>query len=191
MNTQEKIPLFRSFPSIPEEYTIDKQGYIYKSDIRQDEKKIYSFKTKSGTIKKYSIKKLYRAVFNLEYSIDKIQSLQGEEWKAIPNSSSRYFISSYGRIKSLCGYETKLLKPTVTRYGYLRVSILDGDFLVHRLVAQAFIPNTDETADTVHHKDRNRQNNKVSNLQWLSRSENSRIAQQQKKQCTTYHIKNE
>lgn len=72
MQTEKKIPLFHSFPLIAEEYTIDKQGYIYKSDIRQDEKKIYSFKTKSGTIKRYSIKTLYRAIFSSEYCIDKI-----------------------------------------------------------------------------------------------------------------------
>ena len=49
--------------------------------------------------------------------------------------------------------------------------------LVHRLVAEAFIPNDDpETKDTVDHIDGNKSNNEASNLRWLNRAENTRLA---------------
>lgn len=55
-----------------------------------------------------------------------------------------YYISSKGRIKSLQGYETIILKPFANQGGYARVDIVESGKrqtkLVHRLVAAAFLP---------------------------------------------------
>lgn len=55
--------------------------------------------------------------------------------------------------------------------GYLRVAINHCQYLVHRLVAETFIPNP-ENKPEIDHIDRNRANNKVENLRWVTRSEN-------------------
>ena len=112
-------------------------------------------------------------------------SLEGEEWRDIVGYEDLYAVSSYGRVlaksNTVCngtGFRKippKLKVPSVKRTGYLEV-ILYRDktpkySLVHRLVAQAFIPNP-ESKLTVDHIDRNKQNNCVSNLRWCSLSEN-------------------
>lgn len=66
----------------------------------------------------------------------------------------------------LDGYESVSLRKNGRNHGKY----------IHRLVAEAFIPNNDPTKDTVDHIDGNKQNNDVSNLRWLNRAENTRLA---------------
>ncbi len=71
----------------------------------------------------------------------------------------------------------RLLKGWKTQKGYLVVNIVYIDNInktrpIHRLVAEAFIENTNNL-DTVNHKDLNKNNNCVSNLEWLSNKENN------------------
>lgn len=47
----------------------------------------------------------------MEFCIDEIENLSGEEWKPIENTDNKYFISNYGRVKSYCGYNAIVLKP--------------------------------------------------------------------------------
>lgn len=108
---------------------------------------------------------------------DFIEDLEGEVW-AYVEGKSRYQVSNKGRVKSLLGRETLLLKQQINDCGYSRVclSLERGKpkyYLVSRLVAREFIQNDDvEIKTTVHHKDRNKQNNTVENLQWLSHKDN-------------------
>lgn len=98
-----------------------------------------------------------------------------EIWKTIKEMKT-YEISSYGRVRKrlLRGYRN--LKPFLDKDGYPRVCLCENNIRiyrhVHRLVAQAFIPNPGNKP-TVNHKDGNKQNNNVNNLEWNTYRENS------------------
>ena len=101
-----------------------------------------------------------------------------ETWKAIAGFEDLYEVSDLGRVKSLNYNHTgkeKILKPGKTHGGYLMVNLCkDGHgktVKVHRLVAEAFIPNPNNL-ETVNHKDEVKTNNTVSNLEWMSRVDN-------------------
>jgi len=110
-----------------------------------------------------------------------------EEWKDVPGFEGLYKVSNYGRVYSCprCGTKGGILKQCVDRYGYLKVILYRNGkpyyFKVHRLVAMAFIPNL-ENKPTVNHKDNNRQNNMVDNLEWTTMAENLDHSHKQKRQ---------
>jgi hypothetical protein len=97
--------------------------------------------------------------------------------KIIPGTDGKYGATEDGTVYSL-NYRNKgivvPLKHILTSLGYLKVTLfLNGTsklYLVHRLVAKAFIPNPDNLEE-VDHIDCNTLNNHVSNLQWVSRTQ--------------------
>lgn len=102
-----------------------------------------------------------------------------EKWKRI---NDFYKISDFGNVKSLekvmkigrNSYLKKelILKQKTTNSGYKTVSLGKGKYrTIHRLVAIAFIPNINNKC-CVNHKDGNKLNNQVTNLEWVSYSEN-------------------
>lgn len=103
-----------------------------------------------------------------------------ENWKSIAGYEGLYEISDRGNVRSLnfkhTG-KTKILKFSDSRDGYFRVTFckegIRRNMFVHRLVAEAFIPNTNKL-ETVNHKDEDKHNNNVSNLEWMSRADNLR-----------------
>lgn len=121
--------------------------------------------------------------------------MEEEIWKDIPGYEGIYQASSFGRIKSVSGKTTesvrhgtrhwkeRILKPKgckdYRRIGY-RVNLWKDkkpkDFLVARLVCTTFHENWIGTKMTVNHKDGNRLNNRIENLEWLSRGDNARHA---------------
>lgn len=95
-------------------------------------------------------------------------------WKSI-NEASNYEISDEGEVRNKT---TKyILKGRLSKSGYLQVSIkIDEDSIfhnryIHRLVAEYFLPQTENNL-IVNHKDGNKQNNKVENLEQMTQSEN-------------------
>lgn len=105
-----------------------------------------------------------------------------EEWRDIKGYEGRYQVSNMGRVKSLarkkgwCIARERMLTLWEQHKGYLVVDLTDDSghrkhCQVHRLVAQAFIPNPDGKPQ-VNHKDGNKHNNRVNNLEWMTNYEN-------------------
>lgn len=86
-----------------------------------------------------------------------------------------YLITNHGNVISLKFEKEKILKSNNDRKGYLLLNLYNKGIAktckVHRLVATAFIPNPNNKPE-VNHKDGNKQNNCVDNLEWVSKSEN-------------------
>ena len=106
-----------------------------------------------------------------------------EEWRDIQGYEGKYQVSNKGRVKALswrkCGtgnnQKEHILKESETR-GYKRVTLSkDGvmkTFSVHKLVAEAFIPNL-ENKPQIDHINTIRNDNRVENLKWVSAKENN------------------
>lgn len=111
--------------------------------------------------------------------------------KDFPN----YYIDTKGNVFNANGIK---LKPLVSNNGYLRVSLSNHEvkhkrFSIHRLVAESFIPNP-ENLPQVNHKDEDKTNNCVENLEWCTALENLNYsnviekaseAKEQKIRCVT------
>lgn len=98
---------------------------------------------------------------------------ESEEWKEIKDYPN-YYVSKEGEVFS--SKTNKVISQSINTGGYRTVNIsVDGKskrVLVHRLVAEAFIPNP-ENKPVVNHIDCNRSNANVDNLEWVTYSENS------------------
>ena len=103
-----------------------------------------------------------------------------EYWKPVVGYEGLYMVSNWGRVKSFDRWvksrngsvrfcKGRILKPLTSSSGYLYVNLyknnIKKEYLVHRLVAEAFIDNPDNLFQ-VNHRDENKLNNNVDNLEW-------------------------
>jgi len=102
-----------------------------------------------------------------------------EIWKDIKGYEGLYQISNFGRVKSFKGHKPRILKVCIDSKGYNKYMLSLGGNLkthpVHRLVSEHFIPNPSNKSQ-VNHKDGDRLNNKVDNLEWVTPPENMQHA---------------
>lgn len=120
-----------------------------------------------------------------------------ETWKDVKGYEGAYQVSNLGNVRSLDrstevrkGNNTytlvlkgKVLQPLVRNHGYLGVQLFDRlqatnargmrTVSIHRLVAEAFVPNPDGLPE-VNHKDEDKTNNRADNLEWMNHIENTR-----------------
>lgn len=95
-----------------------------------------------------------------------------EEWILI-EEHPRYMVSNFGRV--LNARTQRILKQCVNSAGYKKVVLNGKNKYVHRLVADAYVQNPNGLPE-VNHKDGNKWNNTVENLEWVSKSDNAKHA---------------
>lgn len=149
----------------------------------------------------YQALSLSKGILQLFPYIDSVNLYIGgvsmnEIWKDIEGYEGKYQISNKGRIKSLerlyknrkC--EEKILSPYKAK-GYLKIALCSEGKrkteLMHRLVAKAFIPNLDNLPQ-VNHKDENRLNNCVENLEWTTNYRNMNYGLHNVRKCISLSI---
>jgi len=109
-----------------------------------------------------------------------------EIWKDVVGFEGSYQVSNFGNVRSLDRLNSRgqrikgvTLRPQDNTKGYKYVTLFKGsrtdkeNMYIHRLVASAFLEGNEET---VNHKDGNKSNNHVDNLEWATRSENTQHA---------------
>lgn len=98
-----------------------------------------------------------------------------EIWRDIEGYEGLYQISNKGRVKSLKYGKERILKPQDNGRGYMIIGLFKNGILkhikVHRLVAITFISNPENLSE-VNHKDENKKNNCVENLEWIRHMDN-------------------
>jgi len=110
-----------------------------------------------------------------------------EEWRDIVGYEGNYQVSSFGNIRSLDRliiysngkrrvHKGRILKPGINTSGYYSLTLVkdteDTSVMIHRMVAQAFLGLDTNSDMTVNHKDSNKLNNHVDNLEVVTLSEN-------------------
>jgi hypothetical protein len=129
-----------------------------------------------------------------------LKDFDGESWRPIRGFESRYFISNYGRVKRLMyiqrhigGWDIPMpemiMRTSNARNGYAKVTLcLDWKIKtpqVHRLVAEAFIPNNNKYPQ-INHKDEDKWNNRADNLEWCTAKYNMHYGKRLAKQVETF-----
>lgn len=114
--------------------------------------------------------------------------MDNEEWRQVEGYEGQYLISNQGRLMAesksfTCKRDRPysrgrtILKQSTDRGGYIYFTLTRNGVrkfaLAHRLVADAFIAGDDPLRNQVNHKDGNKSNNHLSNLEYVSRSENA------------------
>ena len=152
-------------------YSINKNGdvYSYKRDKfltptaykNRSAEHNYVALSKNGKKYKPRIHKLIKQTFTEKKELVGFKKIKGYE--------ESYLINIKGDIYS--NYTGKFLSPAVGKIGYWVVALRNKTHYLHRLIAEHFIPNPDERP-CINHKDGNKANNSIDNLEWCTHREN-------------------
>ena len=103
--------------------------------------------------------------------------IQGEKWRKV-DAAPMYSVSTLGRVRN--DKTNNLIRPVVSgeHYYHVNLTIVEGTskrklFNIHRLVAEAFLRRDEEVELFVNHKDGDKLNNTVENLEWVTPSQNT------------------
>lgn len=120
--------------------------------------------------------------------------LEQEQWKAIEGYDGIYEVSSLGRVRSLKFGKVRVLMASKDGCGYLKVALCKygkvKHFYVHRLVANAFIPNDDESKSQINHRDECKQNNRLWNIEYCTPQYNLTYNGLHRRRMANYHRSN-
>jgi len=147
------------------------------SEVFNLSKDVFPYYAKMGYIEKINDKYFKKSIEDYLNSIS-VKDLDGEVWKQA-KGYSRYLFSNLGRVVSLNhrgGLHKRIINPSISG-GYNKTVFLDDNgkyrsINVHRLICLAFYPNENYLNLEVNHKDANKLNNEVSNLEWCTKQEN-------------------
>lgn len=127
--------------------------------------------------------------------------VDNEVWKDIKDYEGLYQVSNMGNVRSMdrttigkhgkiMYFKGKNISPTDNGFGYYIVNLRKNGickvFLVHRLVAMTFIKNNNPLLNIVNHKDENKTNNNVENLEWCTQKYNANYMNALKNKADTY-----
>lgn len=129
--------------------------------------------------------------------INTVTDLDGEKWRTV-DFNNKVRVSNFGRVsyedhRQKDTIKIKLSKQSKTEFDYLIVNVYDSIKnkrvykKVHRLVAICFINNPNNLLE-VNHKDCNKENNHVNNLEWLSGADNLKHAKENQRQIKNYGL---
>lgn len=117
--------------------------------------------------------------------VQKVKNLRGEKWKPIrtPNATLKcdYFISNHGRVKSVLkksGAENLLNLSKINKYKAINIKTADKTTFrayLHKIMAEMWVKKKSRFHKYVNHKDGDRDNNKASNLEWVTEKEHYKI----------------
>lgn len=136
------------------------------------ENTVHHYQTEVGSAGDFD----YKLEWVREYSpksIDHLSEIYGVEFRSI-NGHPHYLITADGRVWSL--RRDRFLSRQTSASGYVMATLgASKTTRIHRLVAEAFIPNP-QGLKVVNHIDGNKSNNNVSNLEWVTQAQNNRHA---------------